>query len=62
MRAVAGGRWPRIGALSYWHEQWENDDGVISDLHVDSSRRAQRAYRRGANRAAFTSEPLFVGR
>ena len=62
MRAVAGGRWPRIGALSYWHEQWENDDGVISDLHVDSSRRAQRAYRRGANRAAFTSEPRFVGR
>jgi hypothetical protein len=61
-RAVAQGRWPRVAALSYWHEQWENPGGVVSDLHVDSSRPALRAYRRAVARDAFVSKPSFTAR
>ena len=56
---VASGRWERIAALSWWHEQWRNGDGSISDLQIDSSRRSLRAYRRGVARDAFVSEPVF---
>jgi hypothetical protein len=60
MRAVASGRWPRIAALSYWHEKWRNGDGSLSDLRIDSSQQSLRAYRRGAARRAFTSTPVFA--
>jgi hypothetical protein len=62
-RAIAGvasNRWPRIKALSYWHERWRNSDGSISNLHIDSDPRSLRAYRRGIGRAIFSSEPAFV--
>jgi hypothetical protein len=62
MRAVASHRWPRIRALSYWHERWRNAGESISDLHIDSSSRSRRAYRHGARRRAFTARPRFVAR
>ena len=62
IRAVASHRWPRIRALSYWHERWHNGDGSVSDLHVDSSRRALHAYRAGVRRRVFTVRPRFVPR
>jgi hypothetical protein len=62
IRGVASGRWPRIAALSYWHEAWHNGDGSLSDLHVDSSRRSLRAYRRGVRRKSFGSRPVFEAR
>jgi hypothetical protein len=62
IRAVASRRWPRIRALSYWHERWRNGDGSVSDLHVDSSSRSRRAYRHGVGRRAFTARPRFVAR
>lgn len=62
MRAVAAGRWPAIRGLAYWHERWRNRDGSLSDLRIDSSRRALRAYRRGAARAAFTGRARFTPR
>lgn len=62
IRAVASHRWPRVRALSYWHERWRNGDESVSDLHIDSSTRSRRAYRRGVRRRAFTSRPRFVAR
>jgi Glycosyl hydrolase family 26 len=62
IRSVASGRWPRIRALSYWHESWQNGNGSISDLHIDSSHRSLRAYRRGIGRSVFTSRARFVPR
>ncbi|HYU59262.1 MAG TPA: glycosyl hydrolase [Solirubrobacterales bacterium] len=59
IESVASGRWPRVVALSYWHERWRNSDGSISDLRLDSSRRARRAYRTAIAAPAFTSEPRF---
>ncbi|MEK6328291.1 MAG: glycosyl hydrolase [Actinomycetota bacterium] len=62
IRDVAADRWPRVRALSYWHEQWQNAGGAVSDLHVDSSKRATRAYRRGVARRVFRGRPRFVSR
>jgi hypothetical protein len=59
IRDVAAHRWPRIAALSYWHETWRNADGSFSALRIDSSRRSERAYHRGIARQVFTSRPRF---
>jgi Glycosyl hydrolase family 26 len=56
---VASHRWPRIAALSYWHERWKNGNGTASNLHIDSSKRALRAYRRAISKRTFTSTPTF---
>lgn len=58
--SVARGRWPRVRALSYWHERWRNADGSVSNLHIDSDRRSLRAYRRGIARPAFTGTATFA--
>lgn len=60
--SVLSGRYPRIAALSYWHERWRNGDGSVSDLRIDSSQRAQRAYRRAVDAPAFSSEAAFEQR
>jgi hypothetical protein len=62
IHAVASHRWPRIRALSYWHERWRNGNGSISDLHVDSSPRALRACRHSVRRRILTARPRFVPR
>lgn len=62
LRVLARARFPRIAAASYWHEEWRNETGSISNLHIDSSRRAKLAYRRGVHRKAFTSRPTFAPR
>ena len=59
---VAAGHWPEIRGLSYWHEGWENGDGSFSNLHIDSSRRSLRAYRRAVAGDAFASRPRFGSR
>jgi hypothetical protein len=59
IRDVAARRWPRIAALSYWHEDWRNANGSASALRLDSSARVTRAYRRGISRPAFTARPRF---
>ncbi|UJA19691.1 beta-mannanase [Thermoleophilia bacterium SCSIO 60948] len=61
-RTVARGHWPEIHGLSYWHEAWQNGDGSHSNLHVDSSRRSLRAYRRGVAGERFSSRPRFGSR
>ena len=40
-------RFPRIKAAVYWHERWQNADGSYSNLRVNSSVEALRAYRQG---------------
>ncbi len=61
-RAIAGvasHRWPRIAALSYWHERWKNGDGTASNLRIDSSKRARLAYRHAVASPVFTADPVF---
>jgi hypothetical protein len=59
INSVASGRWPRIKALSYWHERWRNGDGSISNLHIDSDKKTLKAYRRGVAKPIFTPASIF---
>lgn len=60
LKAVASGRWPRVKALSYWHERWKNNDGLYSDLRIDSSKQAQSAYQTNAKNPYFVTEPNYL--
>ena len=57
LKAVSSGRWPRVKALCYWHERWRNNDGLISDLRIDSTPQSKSAYQTNAKHAYFVTEP-----
>ena len=50
------GKYPRVRLAVYWHERWENKDGSFSNLRVNSSPEALKAYRDGI------ASPLWIGR
>ena len=56
---IKSGRYPRIKALSYWNEKWQNEDETYSDLRINSSEETLNAYRRGANSPIFVTRPYF---
>ncbi len=51
---LAANRWPRLRAVSWWHENFDQ-----SRLRIDSSSAAARAYKTGIAASAFISTPLF---
>ncbi|RMG41532.1 MAG: beta-mannanase [Candidatus Dadabacteria bacterium] len=55
INSIASGRYPRIRAISYWHENWRNAHGVESRLHINSSPEALAAYRSAVANSIFTS-------
>ena len=50
---------PRIKAVSWWQERWENEDGSISDLRINSSQESLDAFRTGINDAFFQTTARF---
>jgi hypothetical protein len=52
-------RYPRIKAVSYWHESWENEDGSTSDMKIDSSPKALKAYKEGIADSYFVANASF---
>ncbi len=50
---------PRIKAVSWWQEKWENEDGSISDLRINSSSEALIAFRQGISNPVFLSQLNF---
>lgn len=60
LRDLRSGRWPRIAAASYWHEDWREADGSLTNLRIDSSAAARRAYRRGVARKTFVARPRWT--
>ena len=55
LESIKSGRYPRIKAISYWHETWGKEGGTVSDLRLDSSPQALEAYRE------TIADPFFVG-
>jgi hypothetical protein len=49
-------KYRRVRLAVYWHERWENKDGSFSNLRVNSSPEALKAYRNGI------ASPLWIGR
>ena len=56
---IKTGRYPRIKAISYWDEKWQNEDETYSDLRINSSVEALNAYRKGVNSPIFVTKPHF---
>ncbi|HRF42765.1 MAG TPA: glycosyl hydrolase [Candidatus Competibacteraceae bacterium] len=52
--------YPRIRAAVFWHERWQNDDGSISNLRVNSSSEALKAYRQGIANPFWLARPLWT--
>jgi len=59
--AIRDGRYPRIRAVSYWHERWENSNGSFSDLRINSSPQALSAYAQAVADPIFVTGPVFSG-
>lgn len=55
-------RYPRVRLAVYWHERWENEDGTFSNLRVNSSPAALKAYRQGISSPYWLDRPQFVPR
>jgi len=54
--SLESGTFPRIKAISWWHENFDN-----SLLRVDSSMESLMAYRQGISSALVASQPVFNG-
>ena len=54
-----GGRYPRLKAAVFWHERWQNSDESYSNLRVNSSPGALKAYRQGVANPFWLDHPAF---
>lgn len=57
--SIRDGRYPRIVAVSYWNEVWENENGSISDLTINSSSEALAAFQEGIADDIFVSQIVY---
>ena len=55
LEAIGARRYPRIKGISYWHSNWQNEDGTQSRMRIDSSPGALTAYRAGISRPTFVA-------
>ena len=53
-----GARYPRLKAAVFWHERWQNKDESYSDLRVQSSPGALKAYSAGVTSPFWLDHPL----
>ena len=53
-------KYPRVRAAVYWHERWENKDGTYSNLRVNSSPEALKAYQTGIADSYWVDWPQYV--
>lgn len=59
LQSIKNGRYPRIKAISYWHENWENGDGTKSFLRLDSTKITMNTYRKDISNPYFITRPIF---
>jgi len=52
-------KYPRVRAAVYWHERWENKDGSYSNLRVNSSPEALKAYQTGVATPYWIAHPQY---
>ncbi|RLD30493.1 MAG: hypothetical protein DRI73_10265, partial [Bacteroidetes bacterium] len=47
-------------AISYWHENWEEEDNLFATLRIDSSEESLNTFRLWSNNDRFVSETIFT--
>ncbi len=52
-------KYPRVKACVFWHERWQNEDGLYSNLRVNSTPESLQAYREGVANPIFLGRPIF---
>ena len=55
--AMNAGRYPRLKAAVFWSERWQNKDESYSNLRVNSSAAALKAYRQGVANPLWLDRP-----
>ncbi|PKL67776.1 MAG: hypothetical protein CVV28_03340 [Methanobacteriales archaeon HGW-Methanobacteriales-1] len=60
LASIKKGKYPRIKAISYWHENWENSDGSMSRLRLDSSKSALSTYKNSIKSSFFVKKAQFT--
>lgn len=56
---VLSGKYPRLKAISYWHSSFDNADGSISNMRIDSSPEVLKVYNDYINRDVFKAKARF---
>ncbi len=56
--SLESGKYPRIKAISWWNENWE-DNGKMVSLRIDSSPESLDAYRQGVSSPTFVTSTNF---
>ncbi|MDD2715615.1 MAG: glycosyl hydrolase [Candidatus Wallbacteria bacterium] len=59
LNSIIDKKYPRIQAVSYWHEIWQNDDQSVSNLRLDSSPKVMDTFRKLIKNDCFVSKPEF---
>lgn len=54
LQSIIDDRYQNIFAISYWHSNWTNTDGFVSDMRIDSSPSSLLVYKE------MISNPIFV--
>ncbi len=49
----------KFSAISYWHENWEEENGDLALIRVDTSNSSLKIFRELAKNNKFTSKPIF---
>lgn len=60
LQVIKSGKYSRIKAISYWNETWQNADGSVSDLRINSSPSSLSAYQTNIADSFFVSLPVFA--
>ncbi|MGB9980054.1 glycoside hydrolase family 26 protein [Methanobacterium sp.] len=58
-QSIESDKYPRIKAISYWNEAWENDDGSTSDLTLNSSQDVLNTYKSVIKSNYFVDKAVF---
>lgn len=57
--SIKKNKYPRIKAICYWHENWENSDRSKSLLRIDSSKSSLKAYKDSIKSSFFVKKAFF---
>lgn len=59
LAVMSSPKYPRLKAMVFWHERWQNKDGSYSNLRVNSSPGALEAYREGMKSPFWIDRPIW---
>jgi hypothetical protein len=60
LQSLINERYPRIKAISYWNSKWQNENGRISDMRLDSSPESIETFKKLINDAFFKPEVVLI--